>query len=171
MPENQKPADNRFILWKILDVLEKIFCIIPVVVMTTLVFVAVVCRYVLRSPIGWSEEVTLACLTWCVFGAASYAFYTGINVGVTFLVDKIGAKHIHAVNIVINIITIVFFVILLINSSQTWMNVIGKYSTAAHIPLVIPYAALPVGSVMCILRLIELSLDQAKLMRAPKDAA
>ena len=80
MSENQKPTESRFILWRILEVLEKIFCIVPVVIMTVIVFAAVVCRYILRNPIGWSEEITLMCMTWCVFGAASYAFYHGINV-------------------------------------------------------------------------------------------
>ena len=52
---------ERFILWRIMDVLEKIFCTIPVVLMTIVVFAAVICRYVLKSPFGWSEEFTLIC--------------------------------------------------------------------------------------------------------------
>ena len=163
MSENQKPTESRFILWRILEVLEKIFCIVPVVIMTVIVFAAVVCRYILRNPIGWSEEITLMCMTWCVFGAASYAFYHGINVGVTFLVDRIRGKHGAAiVQMVIHLATIVFFLVLLYTSSMTLMNVMGKYSTAAHIPLAVPYSALPVGCVMCILRLIEMMLDSLK---------
>ncbi|SFQ18679.1 Tripartite ATP-independent transporter, DctQ component [Oscillibacter sp. PC13] len=170
MSETPKTTESRFFLWRLLGVLEKIFCVVPVAVMTALVFVAVICRYVFKSPIGWTEEVTLICLTWCVFGAASYAFYSGINVGVTFLVDRIGGKNNHKakhiVNIVINLATIVFFVILLYTSSMTLANVVGKYSMAAHIPLVIPYSALPVGCAMSILRLIEMILDDAKMMRS-----
>lgn len=55
-------VESRFILWKALDQLEKIFCILPVAVMTVIVFVAVLCRYVLKAPLGWSEEVTLICM-------------------------------------------------------------------------------------------------------------
>lgn len=170
MSEISKAKESGFSLWKILGVLEKIFCIIPVSVMTVIVFFSVVFRYVFKSPIGWAEEVTLICLTWCVFGSASYAFYSGINVGVTFLVDRIGHKDHsnskHVVSIIINLATIVFFAILLYTSSMTLMNVVGKYSLASHIPLVIPYAALPVGCVMSILRLFEMILDQVKCMRS-----
>ena len=105
-----------------------------------------------------------------MFGAASYAFYIGINVGVTFLVDKLGGKNgHHIVAVIINLITIVFFCVLLYTSAQTTMNVVGKFSTAAHIPLVIPYAALPTGCVMSILRLIELSGMEIKKMRTEKN--
>ena len=83
--------------------------------------------------------------------------------GVTFLVDRIGGKHGAAiVQMVIHLATIVFFLVLLYTSSMTLMNVMGKYSTAAHIPLAVPYSALPVGCVMCILRLIEMMLDSLK---------
>ena len=77
MDNSPNKAESRFFLWKILDVLEKIFCIIPVTAMTIVVFVSVVLRYVFKSPLGWSEEFTLVCMMWCVFGAASYAFYNG----------------------------------------------------------------------------------------------
>ena len=62
--ENQKPTESRFILWRILEVLEKIFCIVPVVIMTVIVFAAVVCRYILIIAIGWSEDITLMCRSW-----------------------------------------------------------------------------------------------------------
>ena len=166
MSNDIKASGSRFILWRLLDVLERIFCIIPVVVMTVIVFLAVVFRYVLKSPIGWSEEVTLICMTWCVFGAASYAFYNGINVGVTFLVDRIGGRrHDYLVKIVINFMTIVFFAVLMYASLMTLRNVTGKFTMAAHIPMVIPYSAMPVGCAMCILRLIEMILDQFRFGR------
>lgn len=168
MSDTPKTAESRFFLWRLLGILEKIFCIVPVAIMTALVFIGVIFRYLLKSPIGWTEEVTLICLTWCVFGAASYAFYSGINVGVTFLVDRVGPDHSkrrRMVNMIINLATIVFFCVLLYTSSMTLSNVAGKYSLAAHIPLVIPYSALPVGCIMSILRLLEMILDQVKLLR------
>ena len=157
---------ERFILWRIMDVLEKIFCTIPVVLMTIVVFAAVICRYVLKSPFGWSEEFTLICMMWCVFGAAPYAFYTGLNVGVTFLVDRFKGKARNVIQIIIYLATIVFLAGLLYASIQTAMNVTGKYTMAAHIPQIIPYSAVPYGCVMSILRLIELMGDEMYRMKA-----
>lgn len=159
-------VESRFILWKALDYLEKIFCVLPVAVMTIIVFVAVLCRYLLKSPLGWSEEVTLICMMWCVFGAAPYAFYRGINVGVTFLVDKIPGKTRHAAEILIYIGTIVFLAVLLYNSGFIAMHSLGKFTKAAHIPLLVPYSAIPYGCVMSILRLVELVFEEAKKMKS-----
>ena len=65
MSETPKTGPESKGLWKILAFLEQVFCIVPLAVMTVLVFVAVICRYVFKSPIGWAEEVTLICMTWC----------------------------------------------------------------------------------------------------------
>lgn len=156
---------ERFILWKIMDILEKILCTIPVVLMTVVVFAAVICRYVLKNPFGWSEEFTLICMIWCVFGAAPYAFYTGLNVGVTFLVDRFKGKGRNVVQIVIYLGTILFLAGLLYASIQTAQNVMGKYTMAAHIPQIIPYSAIPYGCAMSILRLIELMGDEIYKMK------
>jgi len=162
-------AESRFFLWRIMDVLERIFCIIPIALMTAIVFISVIYRYVLKTPLGWSEEFTLICMMWSVFGAASYAFHQKINVGVTFLVDRFHGKTRGVIEIVINLIAIIFFVVLLYASSMTLMNVAGKFSLAAHIPLAIPYSAIPYGCVTSILRLLELMFDAIKSLRSPED--
>jgi len=46
--------------------------------------------------------------------------------------------------------------ILLYTGTQMFISGIGKATLAAKIPLVIPYASIPVGCVMSILRLLEL---------------
>jgi len=170
MDDIQSRGESRFFLWKIMDLLEKIFCIAPIAVMTVLVFISVIYRYVLKNPLGWSEEFTLICMMWSVFGAASYAFHQKINVGVTFLVDRFHGNSRHVIEIVINLITIVFFAVLLYASLMTLKNVSGKYSMASHIPLVIPYSAIPYGCLTSILRLLELTFDEVKAMRAPRKA-
>ena len=166
MANSATNTESRFILWRILDVLEKIFCIVPVIAMTAVVAVSVFMRYVLKMPFGWSEEFTLVCMVWCVFGAASYAFYHGLNVGVTFLVDRVHGKSRHIVEILILTVTIIFLGVLLYTGFSITLNGMGKFTTAAHIPLVIPYSAIPVGCAMSILRLIELAMEEVKKMRS-----
>lgn len=158
-------SKERFILWRIMDILEKIFCTLPVVFMTVVVFAAVICRYIFRRPFGWSEEFTMVCMMWCVFGAAPYAFYTGLNVGVTFLVDCFKGKARQIVQLVIYLATILFLLALAYASTLTAINVLGKFTNAAHIPQIIPYSALPYGCIMSALRLAELFCDEIHRMK------
>lgn len=167
-PAEKKP---KFFFGSILDVLEVFFCTVPLALMTILICIHVIFRYVLLSPLGWSEEVTLICMIWCAFGAASYAFRKGINVGVTFLVDKIEGKSRGVIEVIIDLIVITFFAILLVASWETAMNVLGKYSNASHIPLIIPYAAIPTGCVMVILRVFQMMLEKFKRMQGGSDDA
>ena len=165
MSNTAETPRKRFILWRIMDIPEKIFCTLPVVLMTAVVFAAVICRYIFRRPFGWSEEFTLICMMWCVFGAAPYAFYTGLNVGVTFLVDCFKGKSRHIVQLVIYLVTIAFLLALAYASTLTAINVIGKFTNAAHIPQIIPYSAMPYGCIMSALRLVELFGDEIYKMK------
>ena len=166
MSNSPNNTESRFFLWKIMDFLEKFISIATVAIMTAVVFVAVILRYVFRSPLGWSEEFTLICLTWCVFGSASYAFYHGLNVGVTFLVDRIHGKARHIMEIIILVITAAFMGVLFVYGIKLVSTGMGRFTNAAHIPMWIPYLAIPVGSCMCILRLVEMIGEQVKKLGA-----
>ena len=163
----KKEAD--FFLWKLLSVLEMFFCVVPIAVMTVIIFVSVIFRYVLLSPIGWAEEFTKACLVWAVMGGSSYAFYHKLNVGVTFIIDRFRGRTRHIIEIVILVCTMVFMALLMVLGFSAMLNVIGKYTNAAHIPLWIPYLAIPVGGAMSILRLAEQLIDEFRAAVRPDE--
>lgn len=168
MSATSQNKESNFFLWKSLSILEMFFCVIPIAVMTAVIFVSVVFRYVLLSPLGWAEEFTKVCLVWAVMGGSSYAFYHKLNVGVTFVVDRFHGKTRHAIEVVLILGTMVFMGLLMILGWSAMLNVIGKYTNAAHIPLWIPYLAIPVGGAMSILRLIELLIIEIKAFGNPE---
>ena len=161
--------ESNFILWKVLKVLETFFCIVPIAVMTTVIFTSVIFRYVLLNPIGWAEEFTKVCLVWAVMGGSSYAFYNKLNVGVTFVIDNFHGNVRHVIEIILLVGTIIFMGTIMILGWSAMLNVVGKYTNAAHIPMWIPYLAIPVGGAMSILRLIQLVLDEINAMKAPAE--
>ncbi len=153
-------SQNAFV--KALDNVEIGICFAGMFAMTVIIFVHVICRYVLKSPLTWSEEVARMCLIWITFGGSSYAFKEGAHVGVTLLVDRLpnGAKKI--AEIIINIIIIAFFAILLYYGMKIVIGQIGRYSIAAHVPNVIPYSAIPIGAFLVILRILIDTIGKIK---------
>jgi TRAP-type C4-dicarboxylate transport system permease small subunit len=169
MPETSVQKESNFFLWKLLKVLEMFFCVVPIAVMTIVIFTSVIFRYVLLNPLGWAEEATKACLVWGVMGGSSYAFYHKLNVGVTFVIDRFHGKTRHIIEIILLLGTMIFMGLIMILGWSAMLNVIGKYTNAAHIPLWIPYLAIPVGGAMSILRLIELLLIEFRSLNEPEE--
>ncbi len=167
MSNTSTVKESNFFLWKFLAVLEMFFCVVPIAVMTVIIFMSVIFRYVLLQPIGWAEEFTKACLVWAVMGGSSYAFYHKLNVGVTFVIDHFHGKARHIIEIILLLGTMIFMGLIMVLGWSAMLHVIGKYTNAAHIPLWIPYLAIPVGGAMSILRLIELLLIEIRSVNDP----
>lgn len=53
--------------------LEECLVGVALVVMSSLVFLQVVMRYLFQAPMSWSDEVAVYCMVWSVYLAASWA--------------------------------------------------------------------------------------------------
>ena len=76
---------------KILNNLEGYFCVGSLAVMSVVIFWQVVCRYVLKSSLPWSEELSRYLLVWTSFIGGAYGVRLGAHIGVeafTLLLPK-----------------------------------------------------------------------------------
>jgi len=74
---------NRIIL-----IVEKTILIVLMVGMLIFGFLQVFSRFILKAPIGWSEELLTYSFTWASFIGASMAIYTKSHFSVDLLVRK-----------------------------------------------------------------------------------
>ena len=59
------------------DYLEETICIILMSVMTIIIFIQVIMRYVMHNSLSWSEELARYCFIWLIYiGAVSYTHLT-----------------------------------------------------------------------------------------------
>ncbi|MPN42929.1 hypothetical protein SDC9_190487 [bioreactor metagenome] len=79
----------------------------------------------------------------------------GAHIGVTALVDKTKGSVKNFIRFSGQLIVILFFVLTLYYGIILVHGMIGVYSVAAKVPMVIPYLAIPVGSTMVLIRLIQ----------------
>ena len=80
---------------KILNNLEGYFCVGSLAVMSVVIFWQVVCRYVLKSSLPWSEELSRYLLVWTSFIGGAYGVRLGAHIGVeafTLLLPKKAQK-------------------------------------------------------------------------------
>ncbi len=149
-------AKSESFLFRALESVEITICFIGIFSMTLIICLHVIFRYVLLSPLQWSEEVSRMMSIWVAYGGASYAFRRGAHIGVTALVDRLPKGAGRFAKLSGDLLVIAFFVVVLIYGSQLALSMRGITSVAAGIPMIIPYSALPIGSALVIIRLGQL---------------
>jgi len=102
-------------LEKIADLLNKIITnitVIAVAIMSIIVFVQVVLRYIFGTGLGWVEEVSILLMMWIAFVGGSLLFYDKSNISITILIDKIQGTPKKIMSISFCILTFIFSYIL-----------------------------------------------------------
>ena len=124
-------------------------------VMTAIITYAVVARYVLRQPVGWSEEFSNYLMVWAVFLGAAYALKEDAHIGVDLLLSKLPPRVKSFFLLFHCVIGLIFCSILLCKGVELvrYSIDLGNRSIATSFPLFIPQLAVPVGSAMLILQL------------------
>ncbi len=72
------------------------------------VFLQVVLRYVLNSPMTWSEELARYLLVWCAFLGWVIASRNGTHLAMTFLIERAPPRSVAAVRALIQLATVFF---------------------------------------------------------------
>lgn len=131
-------------------------CIILGTVMTVIVFVAVVFRYIFNAPIEWSEELSTFMMVWFAMLGASMGVYRGRHVGVSYLVEKVPffQRHRQALAIGSNLLMLVFVVVLLWQGALLASFASRQQSPALMISMFWPYFGLLLGGVAVGLQLV-----------------
>jgi TRAP-type C4-dicarboxylate transport system permease small subunit len=120
--------------------------------MTLCVLLGVLCRYVLKAPLPWSEEMARYLMIWGASVGASIAFREGSHISVTILVDRLDRVIGRVVIRFAQTIVIVFMATVALKGFNLLFELKGQTSPAMEIPMAWPYLAIPVG---CLLILLE----------------
>lgn len=123
------------------------------------VTIQVVFRYVIQNPPTWTEEAARFLCIWMVFLAAGLAFGRGshIVVDALHLILPVGMRRL--LLILINLACLAFLMVLVWQGVEmVWMTS-NTTSTALQLNMGIVYAALPVGSAVGVLYVVQRLVD------------
>jgi len=136
-------------------------------VMTLLVGYAVLVRYLLNRPIGWSEEISIYFMIWAVFLGAAYTLKEDAHIGVDILMAKLPDRAKKPFFVFHGLMGILFLSIVFYKGigMVAFSLKLDSRSIAIDFPLFIPQLAVPVGSALLIFQLI-LKLVRAGLRKS-----
>ena len=130
--------------------------IVMMAVMTTLVFINVVCRYILNFSIIWAEEVSQYLMVWVAFLGAGLALRQGRHVAIEMLQDRLSSTARRMTRQFVALLLIVFMGILIVLGFQFAYFAWDQETPVLNIPTGIPYLAVPIGALLLVIHLFFL---------------
>ncbi len=128
--------------------------------MTLLILVQVFFRYVVDQSISWSEEAARYMMIWMGCLGAVVALRQGRHIGVRVLVEHLPAKSYDKYIVpLVQIVMAAFLAILMWQGVEMAVFNYDQLSPALEIPMLFPYAAVPVGALMMILDILADMLE------------
>ena len=147
---------------KFLDNFEEYFCVWTMAIMTVIVFIQVVMRYVFSNSLSWSEELARFIFLWLSWIGASYAVKERSHFRVEMFANMIHGASRKYFECFILLIWFIFSLFLTWYGTELilFLHDSGQFSAAMEIPMTIPYASVPVG---CGLMSIRLLIEMYKI--------
>lgn len=134
-----------------LDKIVGLFGVMIMTIMVILVTFQVISRYIFNSPSSFSEALTKYLFVWLIIISATYIFGQKEHICISFLKDKLPEKAKNAVNILIELIVIVFSLTIMLYGGFviTKMNMF-QFDSILNIPTGVIYSIIPICGVLII---------------------
>lgn len=155
---------------KYLVVINKVISALAAValaVMTLLVLLQVLYRYVLQLPLPETQELAVYAMVFVVMLGSTIAVRRKTHVAVGLLVDKLPARIAPVVRCVAYIAMIIFFFLLLTEGWTLMLRSMRQSSPTTGIPVGYIVASIPFSSLICILYILEHLMAEIKALKTP----
>lgn len=130
-------------------------CLALIVAMTVVTFAQVFFRFVIVHSLPWSEEFSRYSLVWASFLGASIALKRGLHIGVEAFVTKLSQEKRRLIYLITLVLITFFLVIVIIKGFQMASFNMRQSSPAMRIPMGFPYLAIPIGSLIMVIHLLD----------------
>ena len=133
-----------------MDKILSIACAVLLTFMTVLVLIQVFSRYILNSPVAFTEELVRYSLIWTGFIGAAYAFSTREHMSLTLIRDKFTGKAHTALLVVIDGL-ILLMAIFVFTIGGFKLAASREFSALLGIPRSLVYSIAPISGVFIVL--------------------
>jgi len=135
---------------------EKVLAIILAITLLVSLAAGVFFRYVLKSPLFWSDELAIFCLIWITFIGGSMSLKIKASPSITILTDLVPARFKKYFTALSNIILLLFVTYILYLAIE-WIsmpNILVQTSTAMAMPKIYFYLSIPISFVFSVIHVL-----------------
>ena len=133
-------------VFKKIDFIFKWLSILTLGGMTVAIFIQVIARYVLKSSLAWSEELSRFLFIWMTFVAAYTGARQGKHIGVEALQNALPRVPAIALKFLANMLTSAFFFVVTYYTWLSWPKLMRQVSPAMGLPIAYVYLCMIISS-------------------------
>lgn len=152
------------LLKRLLDIFDRIALwgiVALMAFMSIITFLAVIFRFLLHSPLTWSEEAARYMMVWVTYLGAGIAVKKGRHIGVTMFISRIPLSLRGPLLVLAEVIVMVFLILLVYQGVNLLLTLKTQISPAMGLPMIIPYFAIPFGCLYMFLHILERLLSRS----------
>ncbi len=127
--------------------------------MVVTVLTGVLFRYVIRDPLGWTEELARYLMIWAALLAVSVGIRKREHVGIQLLVKKLPLKLGRVIILLVNIMVMIFLLVLTVRGYSMAVKGFRQLSLALGISMFWPLMAIPISGALAIIQQLILIID------------
>lgn len=142
------------VLAKIIRFIEYILMVLLAAALV-IITLQVIFRYVLASPLNWSEQTARCLFIWMIMLAVPVLFYRKGTVAFDLLVDMMPRKVQDVVRIIVQLLVLGFALFYLVTSIQLCIQTGSRILSGIEIPMNMLYSAPPVAMIVTILVIFQ----------------
>ena len=139
-------ALDRYVCWVCIALFAAIFVVMVL---------QVTCRYVLGSPLVWSEELSRYLYIWVCYLGAPVAMRRGSHIAITLLVDQLPPKVVRAIGVCLHIVAFLFLLELAIQGAILAVRSHTLIAITIPVPWSLIYVAVPISALLMMLQTAE----------------
>lgn len=128
-------------------------------VMAAVTIAQVFMRYVMHSPLRWSEELARYLMAWVAFLAAGLGIREGVHIGLEVLIRSLSQRARQVVSVVAKLLIVVFLVIIVKEGVVLCRALAFQRSPAMRISMFWPYFSVPTGALLMIVQMLPLLFE------------
>lgn len=136
-------------------------------IMATITFANVLSRFIFNFSIAFTEEITVNLFVLLTFVGASVGIYKGAHLGFSLIYENFNKISKTVSSIVIGAIIVFFFSVITYHGFDIVQSQIdrGQMTPALGWPRWIFSLSIPLGSILCIVRTIETTVKNIKVIK------
>jgi len=119
-------------------------------------------RLVIRHPLSWSEELATILFVWVTMVGSSLALKRGEHFAVELLHRKLSPALRRLARALVAVLVLVFSLILLVEGVRMTLLNVRVVTPAMEISRAIPFAAVPAGGLLMLVRSVEMLIRAAR---------
>lgn len=140
---------------RLLGKIIEFFLFVFMIILVSVTFLQVFCRFVIKVPVSWSQEVVKLSFVWIIFLGAAIAVRENTHLCMDIVTAHLPSSARKITKILIYILSLVCALFMLYGGIRYCIQCAAKSMMTLPLPADVQYAAMPVGAGLMIWYLLE----------------